>query len=210
MATAEDGSQTMSAPFQKILSGGTAGVLGQTIVYPLEVIKTRLALSPTLEGGSAGIVGMARTIVATDGLRGLYRGLVPSTIGIFPYASIDLAVFSMLKETWAAEYPGETPSIPTILGFGATSSTCGAVFAYPLQTVRTRLQAQGMANHFELQSVRYHGMLDCFSKTVATDGVAGLYRGLLPNLLKVLPAVSISWAVFEKSKQALFENGSFN
>jgi len=197
----DQGESRLSPAVTKLLSGGIAGVCAQTVIYPLEIFKTRMALMPS----GVGLGAVMADILKENGMRGFYRGLLPSTLGIFPYASIDLAVFNTLKETYKARYPEEDPSVKVFLAFGAFSSTCGAVFAYPLQTVRTRLQAQGMQNHFELRAEHYDGMTDCFRKVVRQDGIMGLYRGLLPNLLKVLPAVSISYAVFEKSKVMLLE-----
>lgn len=71
--------------------------------------------------------------------------------------------------------------------------------AYPLQLVRTRLQAQGMPG----RPVVYAGMTDCFLQTLRSEGVAGLYRGILPNFMKALPAISISYAAYEFVKARL-------
>lgn len=49
----------------------------------------------------------------------------------------------------------------------------------------------------------YTGTADCFRKTIKHEGVAGLYRGLGPNFLKALPAIAISYAVFEKARTKL-------
>ena len=66
---------------------------------------------------------------------------------------------------------------------------------YPLALVRTRLQAQGLPN-----SEKYSGMSDVVVKTVRKEGLLGLYKGMGPNLLKVVPAVGISYVVYESIK----------
>ena len=66
------------------------------------------------------------------------------------------------------------------------------LLTYPLNLIRTRLQASGMPG-----APKYTGAFDCFRQTVRARGVAGLYLGLVPNLLKVLPSTSISYAVFD-------------
>lgn len=48
-----------------------------------------------------------------------------------------------------------------------------------------------------------HNMVGLFQRIIATEGIQGLYRGLAPNFMKVLPAVSISYVVYEKMKQNL-------
>jgi solute carrier family 25 phosphate transporter 23/24/25/41 len=88
--------------------------------------------------------------------------------------------------------------VTTLLGFGAASSTAGQLVAYPLQLVRTRLQATGMPG-----MPHYHGMWDCLQQVLRHDGVAGFYRGIAPNFVKSLPAITISYAVFETAKSRL-------
>jgi solute carrier family 25 (mitochondrial phosphate transporter), member 23/24/25/41 len=82
---------------------------------------------------------------------------------------------------------------------GAVSSTCGQIVAYPMALVRTRLQAQGMDGN----PVLYSGTYDCLRTTVRQEGVRGLYRGIMANFLKAIPAISISYVVYEHSKQVL-------
>lgn len=49
----------------------------------------------------------------------------------------------------------------------------------------------------------YKGMSDVFMKTYQKEGVRGFYKGLLPNLLKVVPAASITYLVYEAMKNTL-------
>jgi solute carrier family 25 phosphate transporter 23/24/25/41 len=65
--------------------------------------------------------------------------------------------------------------------------------------IRTRLQAAGTPSH----PVVYRGFWDAANKTYRSEGVVGFYRGLLPTLAKVVPAVSISYVVYEHSKRHL-------
>lgn len=68
----------------------------------------------------------------------------------------------------------------------------GQAVAYPLQLIRTRLQAdKGGALR------KYDGMLDCWRQSYKAGGFFGMYRGIGPNLLKSIPSISISYAVFE-------------
>jgi solute carrier family 25 phosphate transporter 23/24/25/41 len=49
----------------------------------------------------------------------------------------------------------------------------------------------------------YTGMVDAIKKTVAYEGVGGLYKGIGLNFLKVLPAVAVSWTVYENLKKKI-------
>eukprot|EP01087_Luapelamoeba_hula_P001649 TRINITY_DN1136_c0_g1_i1.p1 TRINITY_DN1136_c0_g1~~TRINITY_DN1136_c0_g1_i1.p1 ORF type:complete len:609 (+),score=117.79 TRINITY_DN1136_c0_g1_i1:131-1957(+) len=183
---------------ERFLAGSAAGVASQTLIYPLEITKTRLAVAR--DGEYRGIFDcIAKIVRGPDGARALFRGLLPSLVGIVPYAGVDLAVYTQLRDIYASRYPDEQPRILTLLACGATSSTCGQIVAYPLQLVRTRLQTQGMSG----RPVLYGGMVDCFRKTVSSDGFLGLYKGIGPNFLKAIPAISISYVVYEQARWAL-------
>uniref|UniRef100_A0A6A7G479 Carrier superfamily protein n=2 Tax=Hirondellea gigas TaxID=1518452 RepID=A0A6A7G479_9CRUS len=182
---------------ERLVSGAGAGVVSQTSIYPLEVVKTRLALAKS--GESKGILNCLITISRTEGFPALFRGLGASLAGIIPYAGVDLAVYNTLRDTYSEWYPKSRPSALLILTSGAFSSVCGQVIAFPFQCIRTKLQAQGMPG----RPVRYSGMFDCFRQTVSENGIRGLYRGILPNFMKAVPAVSISYLVYERVKDAL-------
>lgn len=58
-----------------------------------QVLKTRLTLRKT--GQYSGMADCARQILKTEGVRAFYRGYLPNTLGIIPYAGIDLAVYEV-------------------------------------------------------------------------------------------------------------------
>lgn len=109
--------------------------------------------------------------------------------------------------------------MPLLLACGTVSSTCGQVCSYPLALVRTRLQAPcKFLLHFltfNLFSLNFNfcflvlegpdtrTMMSVFREIWTLEGVAGLYRGITPNFMKVAPAVSISYVVYERCREAL-------
>jgi solute carrier family 25 phosphate transporter 23/24/25/41 len=86
---------------ERFVAGGLAGATSQIMVYPLEIVKTRLALSAP--GVYGGMVSCMSTIARAEGFRALYTGLSTSLVGVIPIAGIDLMVNSMLKD-YASEY----------------------------------------------------------------------------------------------------------
>lgn len=151
-----------------------------------------------VENGPTGnklILETFRKTWASGGLQSFYKGLPLALIGIFPYSAIDLGTFEYMKRSYTRrkakklkcdEKDVEVPNW-MVLGIGATSGSVGATIVYPINVLRTRLQAQGTAQHPQT----YTGMWDVTLKTYNAEGVRGMFRGLTPNLLKVIPAVSI-------------------
>ncbi|XP_048870733.1 calcium-binding mitochondrial carrier protein SCaMC-3 isoform X2 [Brienomyrus brachyistius] len=183
---------------ERFVAGSLAGATAQTIIYPMEVLKTRLTLRKT--GQFSGMADCVLNILRMEGLRAFYKGYLPNILGILPYAGIDLAVYETLKNAWLQRNTASSadPGVLVLVGCGTVSSTCGQLASYPLALVRTRMQAQATATGSPQLS-----MLGQFRTIVSQEGVMGLYRGIAPNFLKVIPAVSISYVVYERMRRAL-------
>ena len=109
-----------------------------------------------------------------------------------------------MKRRYLSQYAASGDStLPTftLLAFGTYSSCCGQVAAYPLALVRTKLQGQAGKN-LNLPAEQTH-MLGLFRHIWRTEGFTGLYRGIVPNFCKVAPAVSISYYVYERTREYL-------
>ncbi|XP_022526272.2 calcium-binding mitochondrial carrier protein SCaMC-2-A [Astyanax mexicanus] len=183
---------------ERFVAGSLAGVIAQSTIYPMEVLKTRLALRKT--GQYTGISDCAKQILKREGMTAFYKGYVPNMLGIVPYAGIDLAVYETLKNTWLQQYGTDStnPGVFVLLACGTISSTCGQLASYPLALVRTRMQAQATVDGSSQVS-----MSGLFKQIMKTEGPTGLYRGMTPNFMKVIPAVSISYVVYEHIKSTL-------
>ena len=171
----------------------------------------------TVRGGLSGnalIIATAKKMWARDGLRSFYRGLTMGLVGMFPYAAIDLGTFEYLKRTivtskmkrYNVRHEDALPGNFALALMGGFSGAFGASAVYPLNLLRTRLQT-------------YTGIIDVTRQTIKGEGIRGLFKGLTPNLLKVIPAVSIvsyqgqeirshanktqTYVVYENTKKAL-------
>lgn len=157
--------------------------------------------------GNRLILATARKMWATNHIRSFYRGLPMGLVGMFPYAAIDLSTFEYLKGALTHRnalrrhcHEDDVPPGNFATGaIGAFSGALGASVVYPLNLLRTRLQAQGTAVH----PPTYDGIWDVTTRTVRNEGVRGLFKGITPNLLKVVPAVSLSYVAYENSKRML-------
>ena len=150
----------------------------------------------TVQGGLRGnllILNTAKKMWA-EGMRTFYRGLPMGLLGMFPYAAIDLSTFEYLKrriKEYKARETGnrEERQLGSVITatIGGFSGAFGASTVYPLNVLRTRLQSQGTVLHRRT----YTGVVDVARQTIKGEGIRGLYKGLTPNLIKVVPAVSI-------------------
>lgn len=146
---------------------------------------------------SMAVVQTVRNIYAKGGARAFYRGLPAGLLGVFPYSAIDMSTFEGAKLAYLKATRRKDLPVHATLMIGSFSGTVGAVTVYPVNLIRTRLQASGTPAH----PFVYHGFFDAFRQTYRHEGLRGFYGGLGPTLAKVIPAVSISYTVYERSKK---------
>ncbi|KAK8093681.1 mitochondrial carrier domain-containing protein [Apiospora hydei] len=175
----------------KFIAGGVAGMTAQLCVYPLDTLKFRLQ-SEYVRDGERGRTLLLRTWrkMWADGKTAPYRGVTMGLVGMFPYSALDMFTFEFLKERYvryAAKRNGvhEEDFHPGALMTGFMGGFSGAFGA-----------TAGTTMH----PARYTGIVDVARRTWQHEGLRGLYKGLTPNLLKVGPALSITWIVYEKAK----------
>lgn len=99
-----------------------------------------------------------------------------------------MSTFEALKLAYLRSSGKEEPGVLALLCFGSVSGSIGATSVYPLNLVRTRLQASGSSGHPQ----KYTGIMDVVHQTYARDGWRGFYRGLLPTLAKVRRTCAIA------------------
>ncbi|KAL7139795.1 hypothetical protein ABFS83_09G077000 [Erythranthe nasuta] len=178
----------------RLASGGLAGAVAQTSIYPMDLVKTRLQTYVCESGKVPNLGKLSREIWVKEGPRALYKGLIPSLLGIIPYAGIDLAAYETLKDMSRKHILHDGEPGPLVqLSCGTVSGALGATCVYPLQVVRTRMQAERIRC----------SMSEVFRRTFQMEGLRGFYKGLFPNLLKVVPSASITYLVYEAMKKSL-------
>ena len=175
-------------------SGAATGMTASTICYPLDLVRSVLSVQTT-EQHYKGIFDAMKSIVAKDGFFGLYRGILPTLCGIAPYVAINMTVFDTLKRRYQPKDRSDPMSTPINLALGATSGFVAAGTTYPTDLIRRRMQLQGMKGSHDLPV--YRNTLHCIQETVRTEGLRGMYKGMIPCFLKVVPSMAIAFASFE-------------
>ncbi|CAD5228042.1 unnamed protein product [Bursaphelenchus okinawaensis] len=183
---------------ERFVAGASAGAIAQSLIYPLEVLKTRLALRKSGQMDK-GLMAFARYMYKHEGFLCFYKGYIPNLLGIIPYAGIDLAIYETLKGQYLKHNLVSEPGVLALLACGTCSSTCGQLASYPLALIRTRLQARSISNDKNQPDT----MIGQFKYIIKNEGPTGLYRGITPNFMKVIPAVSISYVVYETVRKQL-------
>jgi solute carrier family 25 (adenine nucleotide translocator) protein 4/5/6/31 len=164
-----------------IASGGAAGATSLLFVYSLDYARTRLANdAKSAKGGGDrqfnGLLDVYKKTLASDGVAGLYRGFLPSVVGIIVYRGLYFGSYDSLKPV-VLTGPLEGNFLASFL-LGWSVTTGAGIASYPLDTIRRRMMMTSG------EKVHYKGMIDCGSQIIKNEGVAYLFKGAGANILR--------------------------
>lgn len=148
-------------------------------------------------GAYRSITHGTRHIYKEEGFKGFYRGLVPSLFGA-SHGAIQFMAYEQLKRYQAkrtGESEGNLSSVDYLWLSGASKIFAGSA-TYPYQVVRARLQMYEAGQ-------TYNGARDAIAQIWKQEGFRGFYKGLAPNLVRVMPSTWVTFLVYEKTKTFL-------
>ncbi|CAK4081310.1 unnamed protein product [Aphanomyces euteiches] len=196
--------EIQSQMLSRFLSGALAAATSTTVCYPIDLIRTRLITQLDKDIRYRGISHAFHRIRAEEGTRGLYRGLSATLLVTVPNMAINFTVFETLKDAIRSfrddpTTPGTPPPVTPLdtLICGALSGIVSSMVTFPIDVVRRRMQISGI--HGDPKPSAWHIATDLFEQ----QGVRGFYRGLTPELLKVIPMVGITFGTFDFLKEYL-------
>lgn len=176
------------SPFGDALAGSLGAVFANTIVYPLDIAKTRIQVQRrskrdnlALDGGAAledgehykSALDAIQQILKKEGITGLYSGLAGGLVGT---ASQNFAYFywySFVRAAWLKRNPRISNLMELVLG--AVAGALATIFTIPMSVITTRQQTASKA--------RRKGLFGTVGDVIEEDGITGLWRGLGPSLI---------------------------
>ncbi|KAL4871969.1 hypothetical protein BDV12DRAFT_162778 [Aspergillus spectabilis] len=182
------------------IASGSAGIITSILTNPIWVIKTRmLATGSKSPGAYTSFTAGTMQILRSEGIPGFYRGLIPSLFGV-SHGALQFMAYEKLKlhRTEAHSGPGNERKLGNMDFF--VISSISKVFAgsitYPYQVLRSRLQTYDA-------HLAYRGLRDATVQIWGKEGLAGFYKGLGPNLFRVLPSTWVTFLVYENTRAYL-------
>ncbi|SPP80093.1 calcium-binding mitochondrial carrier protein Aralar1 isoform X2 [Drosophila guanche] len=183
--------------------GSFAGAVGATVVYPIDLVKTRMQNQRA--GSYIGEVAYRNSwdcfkkVIRHEGALGLYRGLLPQLMGVAPEKAIKLTVNDLVRDK-LSDKRGNIPVWSEILAGGCAGAS-QVVFTNPLEIVKIRLQVAGeiaSGNKIRAWSV------------VRELGLFGLYKGARACLLRDVPFSAIYFPTYAHTKAMMADKNGYN
>ncbi|KAI0073275.1 ATP:ADP antiporter [Panus rudis PR-1116 ss-1] len=184
--------------FGNVASGAAAGASSQVFVYSLDYARTRLSADSKNASGQRqfnGLLDVYRKTLKSDGIAGLYRGFVPSVLGICVYRGFYFGGYDSIKGTLLVG-PLQGNFLASMAA-GWLCTTLASMAAYPLDTIRRRMMMTSG------EKIRYKSSLDCAKQIVAKEGPKALFAGAGANILRGLAAAG-TLALYDQFQELAF------
>lgn len=174
------------------LAGGIAGMLSNSVLHPLDTVKTVRQADP---GSFRGVLWTAREIARTRGAPALYAGIGPALLGSALSSALYFGAYELAKRRLARLSGGVLARARRRVPTHAVAAVCGnvasSVLFVPKEVVKQRMQAGVDTGRF----------FDAARALVRAAGIRGLYRGYKATLLRNIPSTILRFVVFEECRR---------
>ncbi|PON65529.1 Mitochondrial substrate/solute carrier [Trema orientale] len=191
---------------QQIICGAGAGVAVSILACPTELVKCRLqAQSALADSASAGVavkyggpLDVARQVLRSEGgVRGLFKGLVPTLAREVPGNAVMFGVYEAVKQYLAGGTDTSGLGRGSLIVAGGLAGGSFWFSVYPTDVVKSVIQVDDYKNP------KFSGSIDAFRKIVASEGVKGLYKGFGPAMARSVPANAACFLAYEVTRSSL-------
>ncbi|CAO3671978.1 hypothetical protein CU097_003535 [Rhizopus azygosporus] len=158
---------------QALMAGAVAGIAVDTVLYPLDTIKTRFQSKTGFR--------------ASGGFRGIYSGLLPAVVGSAPNASLFFVTYEAAKRLMGASTSSNTPFTYMIAATFGEISAC--TVRVPTEVIKQRMQIK-----------QFNSTSSAITNVLRTEGILGFYRGFLPTVAREIPFTCIQFPLYEYFK----------
>ncbi|XP_062121384.1 mitochondrial basic amino acids transporter [Drosophila sulfurigaster albostrigata] len=167
------------------LFGGAAGVL---VGHPFDTVKVHLQTDNPNNPKYRGTFHCMKSILLSDNIRGLYRGISSPMMGIGLVNAIVFGVYGNVQRL--SDNPN---SLASHFWAGAAGGLVQSIVCAPMELAKTRLQ---LANHID-SSHKFKGPIDCLMYIYRTEGIRGCFKGFTATILRDIPGFSSYFVSYE-------------
>ncbi|KAI0715136.1 mitochondrial carrier [Earliella scabrosa] len=189
---------------KSFVAGGAGGVAAVLVGHPFDLTKTRLQTAAP--GTYSGAMDVVKKALARDGVKGLYRGVVPPLLGVTPIFAVSFWAYDMSKLLILAATPNRTNSelsIPELATAGFLSAIPTTLVTAPVERAKVLLQVQGQGQG----GPQYKGVFDVVKHLYREGGLRSVFRGSVATVARDGPGSAAYFAAYEVTKKMLTPAG---
>lgn len=194
------------------LMGGVSAAVSKTVAAPIERVKLliqnqdEMIKSGRLDRPYKGIADCFSRVIAEEGVGQLWRGNLANVIRYFPTQALNFAFKDHFKRMFNKnkDKDGYWAWFAANLASGGLAGASSLVFVYSLDYARTRL-ANDNKSAKKGGSRQFNGLIDVYRKTLATDGIVGLYRGFVISCVGIVVYRGLYFGLFDSLKPIVLQ-----
>ena len=198
--------------YEDFLLAGVAAGVSKTAAAPIERVKllvqnqAEMLKSGRLAEPYKGIVDCATRVAADEGIVSFWRGNTANVVRYFPTQALNFAFKPVFKSMFAVKQSdGKAIFMLANIASGGMAGVCSLIFVYSLDFVRTRLanDSKSAKGGGERQ---FNGMFDVYRKIIASDGIAGLYRGFVISAVGIFIYRGFYFGLYDTAQTVMPSN----
>jgi len=189
------------------LMGGVSAAVSKTAAAPIERVKLliqnqdEMIKSGRLASPYKGIGDCFSRVIKEEGFGSLYRGNMANVIRYFPTQALNFAFKDYFKRMFAInKNDNYWKWFAGNLASGGMAGASSLLFVYSLDYARTRLANDAKSSKKGGGERQFNGLVDVYRKTIASDGVAGLYRGFVISCVGIVVYRGLYFGVYDSLK----------
>jgi solute carrier family 25 (adenine nucleotide translocator) protein 4/5/6/31 len=202
------GSQALQNFAIDFLMGGVSAAVSKTAAAPIERVKLliqnqdEMLKSGRLQNPYKGIADCFKRVAAEEGVGSLWRGNLANVIRYFPTQALNFALKDYFKRMFAyrADRDGQLKAFLANIAAGGCAGSVSLTAVYSLDYARTRLANDAKSSKKGGGERQFNGLIDVYRKTLATDGIVGLYRGFVISCVGIFVYRGLYFGMYDTLK----------
>lgn len=189
---------------QPYVCGGSAAIIAAVAIHPIDLVKVHLQLAGQT-GSNATASSVLKSVVRTEGLRGLYSGLSAAVARQMIYGTARLGMHRSVSNALQQRRreQGLSDTLPLLYKSISAITTGGiaATLGCPMDVALVRMQADSLAAAGEKRG--YKNVLDAILRIIKAEGVSTLWRGSVPLVARGAAMNFGMMASYDQVKESL-------
>lgn len=182
---------------KQLVCGTATGFVSSIIMSPTELVKIKMQTQISgSETSYRNSLDAARSILSTYGIKGFYRGFVPTCLRQCPGFAVYFGCYGRIKDQLKGGV--EHPWLPSIIAGGVAGSLSWAV-VYPIDLVKSRIQALPLSTTTKSE----RSIWNVAKAVVQQQGWRSLYRGMGITVFRAFPVNGIIFPTYELTSSML-------
>jgi len=191
-----------------LIFGGISSCVAECITLPIDIVKTRMQLRSKIIQREVALqysnsLRAGLTIVRTEGIPALWKGLSPALLRQSTYGSMRYGFYTPIKRLLGAEDAKHTPLWKKVTA-GSVAGALSSFVANPTDLVKVRMQADGMAGTTQRS---YGGLFNSFSRIIKEEGFLSLWRGVGATCGRATSLSAVELASYDEIKSRFLMAG---